>query len=129
MSFEDIENKLNSLSAEVKTTGLKVLAVEWRRSVVKNFEAGGRPAWTPRKHISKRQQGRNILVISGALKNVSTTIDESTSSVILIPDKRAAAYAAIHNLGGVIHVPARTLKFPKKNGRSVFASNKHKRIE
>jgi len=135
MSLAEIENKFNQFVERVKPGILKVIGIEWDRTVNKNFEAGGRPTqWEPRKKISKKQRGKNILVISGALKNYSTTVDVPASTVTLVPDPRARDYSKIHDQGGVINIPAGTKKFRNKKTasgktRSVFASNKHKKFE
>lgn len=129
MNSEQISRAVNEAVGRIKSGTLKVLAVEWRRSIVRNFESGGRPKWTPRKKISKRQRGTKILVISGAMKNVSTVSDFGNYIINLKVDPRAKDYARIHNEGGTINMPARKLKFRKnKSGRTVFASSKNKRI-
>lgn len=132
--FDDITNKLNAMNARLKPAVLNVFAIEWEKSVRKNFEAGGRPdKWKPRKKISKKQKGTNILVIRGALKNYRATVEEASSRVILTADPRARQYAQIHNEGGVINIPSRTVKHRVKKykdgrKRTVFASSKHKKF-
>lgn len=129
MDSAQLNNAINQAIVKIKSGTIKVLAVEWRRSIIGNFNAGGRPPWTPRKSISKKQRGTNILVISGAMKNVSTIPDVASLQVTLKVDPRARAYARIHNEGGTINMPARELKFRKnKSGRTVFASSSHKKI-
>lgn len=133
MTLNEIENKLQQFVTHAKSAILKVVAIEWVRTVQKNFEAKGRPGWEPRKTISKKQRGKNILVISGALKNYNTTISDADSTVTLVPDPRARDYAKIHDQGGVINMPAGTKKFRNKKTasgktRSVFASNNNKRV-
>lgn len=128
-SFREIEKALQEKLQSIKSNTLKACAIEWRRTITKNFETGGRPAWQARKRISKKQKGTKLMVISGALKNVSTVPDTALSIVTLKIDPRARAYAKIHNEGGVINMPARALKFRKnKSGRTVFASSAHKKI-
>lgn len=130
--LSDFENKLNNFVGKTPETVVKVLAVEWEKTVRKNFDAGGRPQkWEPRKRISKRQKGTNILVITGALKNYRAIIDHSSHTISLTPDPRARAYAKIHNEGGEINVPARQIRHRVKTyksgrKRTVFASAKHK---
>lgn len=132
MEFKDLENKMVGLVSQIQSGTLKVLAVEWRRSVTKNFQSGGRPAWQARSPIyarSKRAKGTKIMKISGALMNVNTDIDIGQSAVKLMMDPRAKAYAKVHNEGGTINMPPRKLKFRKsKSGRTVFAGSKHKKI-
>lgn len=127
--FDNILASLNKYAVIAKSVILKVSAVEWERSVRMNFEASGRPEkWAPRKHTNKKQKGRKILVISGALKNYRAIVREN--EVVMAADPRARAYSKIHNEGGVINVPERKRKFRKnKAGKSVFASKKHKNTE
>lgn len=108
---------------------MKSLAIQGEISIRANFDAGGRPPWTPRKHISKRQRGTNILVISGHMKNVSGTVNLGESCVPLKTDPRARPYARIQQEGGIIQMPARTLRFRRTKGRLLFAGARHKRIE
>lgn len=134
MSLTEIENKLNQFIIQIKPGIIKVIGIEWERTVKKNFESGGRPKWEPRKKISKKQKGKNILVISGALKNYITTVNVTESTVTLSPDPRARVYAKIHDKGGVINMPAGTKRFRNKKTksgktRSVFASKRHKQFE
>ena len=131
--MSDVNKILENIKKSVQTVkagALKVLAVEAERSIRKNFDEGGRPKWTPRKRISKRQKGTNILVISGAMKNVIATAEND--KVVVRVNPLAREYAAIQNFGGVINMPARTIKFrEKKNAggkRTVFASSRHKKI-
>lgn len=128
--FNDIERNLKQVLTEIKGKALKVLAVEAEKSIKMNFEAGGRPEkWEPRKHISKRQRGRKLLVISGNLSNVTAEIDEYNNRVVIKTNPLASAYARIHQEGGVINMPARELKFRKKRtGETVFAGRRHKKI-
>ncbi len=129
MNSTEVGNKILQYIESKKSAVLKAIGIEAEISIRKNFEAGGRPTWIPRKHISKRQQGTNILVISGALKNVSAVTDASGNKVTIVTDPRARAYAKIQHEGGTIDMPGRTHRFRKnKAGRIVFASSKHKRI-
>jgi len=131
--IENIVTKLNEINSNLKPAILNVFAVEWEKSVKMNFVAGGRPGkWKPRKKISKRQRGTNLMVISGALKNYRATVELSDSQVILVSDPRAREYAEIHDKGGVIQIPSRTVrhrvkKYKDGKKRTVFASSKHKR--
>lgn len=134
MNSEQLETRLKEFMGFAKHVILTILAIEWPQSVKRNFVAGGRDVdpWPPRKRISKKQRGRNILVISGALKNYSATADEPASRVTLVADPRARAYSQIQNEGGIIHVPSRAKKFRNVKTasgkvRTVFASNKHKK--
>lgn len=128
---ETITAKLNSTINDVKRKSLKTLAIEARVSVDKNFDDGGRPKWEPRKRISKKQKGRNILVISGRMRNISETVENDR--VVLKSNPLARAYSAIQHLGGTIVIPAgkkRLRKMEKmKSGkyRYQFAKDSHKR--
>ena len=131
--MSDVNKILENIKKSVQTVkagALKVLAVEAERSIRKNFDAGGRPKWQARKRISKRQKGTNILVISGAMKNVLASVDGDRVTVRVSPTARD--YAEIQNSGGTINMPARAIKFrEKKNAggtRTVFASSRHKKI-
>lgn len=128
--FSQIEGRLTIVFGYIQTRAKKILCIEAEKSVQKNFDVGGRPKWAPRKHISKKQRGTNILVIRGALRNVRAL--ETETGIVLVTDPRARAYSQIHNEGGVINMPGRALKLRKKKygetTRTVFASSKHKRI-
>jgi phage gpG-like protein len=128
MNATELKKVLDEVVPKIRAGVVKVAAVEWRKTVHKNFTSKGRPAWPVRKKISKKQRGTNILVISGALKNVSTVPDIAAGKVTLHADPRAKAYAKIHNEGGRIDMPPRELKFRKSKGRTVFASSQHKKV-
>jgi len=131
--LDTILKNANSIVAEIKRKALKTLAIEADISVQKNFDAHGRPPWTPRKRISKKQRKTNILVISGHMRLISATVDEAGGRVILRANPLARAYSAIQHFGGTINMPARNLKFRKvtagrNKGRTVFAGGRHSRI-
>lgn len=132
--LSELAKQLEAYESKYKKVILNVAAIEWERTVQKNFEAGGRPEkWQPRKRVSKKQKGTNILVIRGALKNYRATINESSGEIILTADPRARAYARIHDQGGEINIPARTVRHRQKRykdgrRRTVFASSKHTKI-
>lgn len=137
MNFAEVKAAIDKAIPEITRGVVKACAIEWRKTVHKNFESKGRPSWPSRKKISKRQRGTNILVISGALKNVSTVPDLTLNKVTLSADPRAKAYAQIQNEGGTIDMPAREIRFRNKRTggkgedgksttRSVFASSKQK---
>jgi phage gpG-like protein len=130
MSIETITAALKAVESSFKKAAIAAVEVEVGLSIRKNFEAGGRPVWTPRKSISKKQKGTNILVVSGNMSNVTATAGEN--SVIISANPNARAYSKIQNDGGVINMPAHTVRHRKvaagKNkGRTVFASSKHKK--
>ncbi len=117
---------LNSAVEDARRKSLKVVAIEGGRSIRKNFDEGGRPKWIPRKKISKKQKGTNILVISGRMKNVSETVE--SDRVVFKSNPLSRAYAAIQHFGGTISMPARKILMRKtKSGRRVFAKANHKR--
>ena len=129
---EGIKQKINEIVNQVKEQAIKILEIEGEKSIVMNFEAGGRPMkWTPRKYETKKQKGRKLLVIRGFLKNVRAR--KIQNGVQLVTDVRARDYAQIHNEGGVINMPARSYSFrrvktSKGNYASRFAGSRHKRI-
>lgn len=121
--FSGIEAKLRAVFGDVQGKAKKILAIEAEKSIQRNFDAKGRPAWTP--------PAPHNLVIRGALRNVRAV--EFDGGIYLTVDARSRAYARIQNEGGVINMPARKIKFRKikisdKKYRTVFASSKHKRI-
>lgn len=136
MDLAEAENKINNLAATLTEPILSVLAIEWRRSIIKNFDSGGRdPKWnTSSRYMRKKlAHGGKVLIISGNLRNYSYTVNPSESCVILTSNPAARDYAQIQNEGGIIHIPAHTVRHRKvtsgKNaGRTVFASSKHKKF-
>lgn len=125
---ETITAKLNSTINDVKRKSLKVLSIEGHKSVQKNFDEGGRPKWEPRKKISKKQKGRNILVISGRMRNISETVE--SDRVVLKSNPLARDYSAIQHLGGTIVIPAGKKRMRKvKSGRWQFAKDSHKKVK
>jgi phage gpG-like protein len=121
-SANEIENNLNRVIQEVKSTALKVMEIEALRSIQKNFESGGRPKWIPSKKKGKLK-GTKTLVVTGALREVSAVKDEAASSVTLITSPDSRAYARIQHEGGTISMKPKTMaRRTKKDGRSVFAS-------
>lgn len=134
MNENEVKKFLEAAVAQVKRKALNIIAVAARKSIIKNFDQGGRPTpWKPSKK-PKKYKGTKTLVRSGMLKNVAATTDYADSSVTLTTNPAARAYARIHQEGGTINMPARTLRFRKKKYKSgevktVFASKKNKRIK
>jgi phage gpG-like protein len=135
MDLTEAENKILNLVNTLKTPILDVLAIEWRRTVIKNFDAGGRPKWdTSSRYMRKKlSHGGKVLIISGNLRNYSYAVNPSESCVVMTSNPAARDYAEIQNEGGIIHIPAHTIRHRKvtsgKNaGRTVFASSKHKKF-
>lgn len=59
---------------------------------------------------------------------VSVIIDEAGSKIVAIPNPLAGAYARIHQEGGTINMPARTVRTGKnRSGRTVFVKSSRKR--
>jgi phage gpG-like protein len=131
MQPEQVGNYLKEQIGEKVKRALTILEVAAVKSIKKNFEAGGRPpwpAWAPSTARRKKGNAR-LLVVSGNLSNVVTVRNEAERSITLSSNPLARAYARIHQEGGIIHHPARTLRFRRtKTGRTVFASSRHKRI-
>lgn len=129
---DKIINKLNAEVKRIKGVAIRIAAIEGEKSVRRNFDEGGRPKWVPRKRISKKQRGTNILVISGKMKNVTKRVEENQSRAVLRTNPQASEYAKIQHEGGKIYMQGRTYKFrvkyKKGNKRTVFASSRHKRI-
>jgi phage virion morphogenesis protein len=111
---------LTRLAARISnlTPVMKVIGETVRSSVLKNFEAGGRPPWIPTKPLSvflsrkiagkdvtsrrgqasllKRQQGKATLIDSGRLRK-SITVEAGSQEVAVGSN---LVYARIHQLGG-----------------------------
>lgn len=120
-SIQEIQSKLNSVIQVIRITGLKAIEIEASRSIQKNFESGGRPKWKRSKKKGKLK-GTNTLMVSGALSRVSAVRNDASSTVTLSPSADARAYARIHQEGGTINMPPRTMaRRTKRDGRSVFA--------
>ena len=124
--FSGIEQKLKGVLTSVTRNTLLILATEAERSIDKNFEVGGRPAWKPSKK-SKKNKGTKTLVISGALRNVRADVKEAEGLVVVTIDPRARAYAEIQQNGGTIQVKGGKRKMEnRKDKRTVFVSSKRK---
>ena len=131
MKMEDIANAIKAAAEDLKKKAIAVLEVEAVKSVQKNFEAGGRPKWEPRKKVSKKQRGTKLLVVSGNMSNV--TAEAAGDKVVIKGNPLSRAYSQIQNEGGVINVPSRAVRHRKvtsgKNkGRTVFASSRASRF-
>lgn len=134
MTEHEVKKFLEDAVAGLKRKALNIIAVEARRSIVKNFEQGGRPTPWKKSIKKKKYKGTKTLVISGMLKNVDSVANYEESSVTLTTNPAARAYARIHQEGGTINMPVRKLRFRDKRYKSgevktVFASKKHKKIK
>jgi len=88
-----LQNKIADLRPAMKSIGAAI-----RTSVIRNFEAGGRPAWVPSK-----KKGGKTLIGRGRLMN-SIIPRDSADRVTIGTNIR---YAAIHQFGG--QTPARII--------------------
>lgn len=121
-SIPEIQNTLNKVIRDIKVKGLKAIEIEAVKSIRKNFEVGGRPKWIPSKKSGK-MKGTKTLQVTGALSEISAVRNDSQGTVELSTSPDTRAYARIHQEGGTINMPARTMaRRTKKDGRSVFAS-------
>lgn len=109
-----IRKELDELQARTKNLSpiMRVVGRLVRDSVVRNFEAGGRPErWLPTKKKGKKS-GIMTLIESHRLMNSITSKG--------YPDRAEVGtnvvYAAIHQFGGTIQRKARVLAFKNKGG-------------
>jgi phage virion morphogenesis protein len=77
-------------------------------SFQENFRVSGRPPWEPSQRVKKH--GGNTLMLTGRLMK-SITIPEVTNTSITFGSN--LQYAAIHQFGGDIHMPARSENFKR----------------
>ncbi len=111
---ERITKRFNDVINDVKRKALATLKTEAVKSIKKNFSAKGRPAkWEPRKKISKKQRGTNLMAISGNLSNVGAEADISNNKVTLKTNPLARNYARINNEGEITNVRIREVKVKK----------------
>lgn len=123
-SIQEIQSKLNSVIQDIRIKGLKAIEIEAVRSIQKNFEVGGRPAWIPSKKKGKLK-GTKTLRVTGALSQVSAVRNDAESSITLITNPASRAYARIQQEGGTINISPRTMaRRKKRNNQSVFASKR-----
>lgn len=74
--------------------------------------AGGVAPFLQRRFTTKRQQGKNILVVSGKmLRSIRLISYNSTQAVVGIDDRTVAVYAGLHQTGGFITVTRAMQKF------------------
>lgn len=127
MSVQEIQKNLDNAILNIKTNILKTLEIETALSISMNFEAEGRPAWTPSKKRGKAK-GTKTLRITSKMSKVSVVKDIANSRVVIFPNPLARAYSRIHQEGGVINHPGNKLKFVKnKSGKTVFGKSSRKR--
>lgn len=133
MAFDvsEINRRINALFSGIKAQALAVIKTEAVKSVLKNFEMGGRPKWEPSVKKGKLK-GTKTLVVTGKLSNVSAEI--AGDMVILKTAPEARAYAKIHQEGGTIEMPSREVRHRKvtagrNKGKTVFASSRSKKAK
>ena len=98
-AIEAIAGRLSDLTPAMKKIG-GIL----RASVMRNFEAGGRPGWKPSMRVLKH--GGSTLVKTGMLKNSISAAGGSKGAVI----GTKVPYAGVHQSGAKIAgalIPAR----------------------
>lgn len=135
VDLSGLENYLNDAVKHDAETAVRVGTLEADKAVKENFEKQG--AGTPGGAWQKKKKpdGRNTLTgKSGALMNSAGAVEDMPNlSINLVSN---TPYDEIHNTGGTIHMPARTMKFKEKeitlkNGTtkkvSRFAKNSRKR--
>ncbi len=131
MSLQEIENNLKKILNDLVSSKVKsALETEAVKSIQRNFEQGGRPAWTPSKK-SKKNAGTKTLVVSGNMSQITAHTQPVADGfeIVLMPGPKAKAYSRIQHEGGTIRMPGRKIRFREnQSGRNVFAKNSHKRI-
>jgi phage gpG-like protein len=114
-----VRQRLGALKGKLRNFGpvTKLMAIHMHRSVVQNFQAGGRPEkWIPSKRVLR--EGGVTLSERGLLKGSLTPSSDATSARV----STTKVYARIHQLGGEIQ-QARRLKV-KQQRRKGFARRK-----
>jgi len=111
----EITAQLAALAGRTRdlTPAMKRIGQAVRTSVIRNFEAGGRPAkWAPSQRVKKK--GGKTLVKSHRLVNSITARAYPNRAEV----GTNVVYAAIQQLGGTVRHGARTqtLAFKKKGG-------------
>lgn len=93
---KEVINLLKKLTARFSdmTPVMKVIAQMMRDAVVENFEAGGKPKWSPSGRV--RQEGGTTLFKSGRLMKSITPASTAKQAVV----GTNVVYAAIHQFGG-----------------------------
>ena len=126
MGLNEIGRELTRIMKEYPERALKVLQIEGRRSIDKNFEEGGRPRWIPSQKIRSKKvrtrRGNKTLIDSGKLRRVRVAIE--SNRVVIFPDPLTRAYAQIHQDGVEYVREARTRKRNVRNKRYARDSRK-----
>lgn len=113
MTLGDLQKDLAAMKARAQdpTRILRHIANLMQASVDRNFEAEGRPAWTPLRPATRRRKAKlgksRILMVSGNLaRSITGRVDGTT--VVL---GTVVRYARIHQEGGVIRPSVIRLRF------------------
>jgi phage gpG-like protein len=131
MTEQDVKNLLLQQINSLLVKKLRIVEAEAKRSIQRNFEEGGRPKWIPSKKKGKLR-GTKTLVVTGALSEISSTIDDDKLLVTLFTSPKSSAYARAQQEGATINMPGRNIRFRSKHYkdgsvRTVFAGRKHKK--
>jgi len=131
MTEQDVVDKLLKQVKGLLVKKLAIVEAEAKISIQRNFEEGGRPKWIPSKKNGKLR-GTKTLVVTGALSEISSTVDNETLTVTLFTSPKASAYARAQQEGATINMPGRNILFRSKrykdgSQRTVFAGRRHKK--
>lgn len=114
----DIQRRLDDVASLLdgagKTSLFRSLAQTLEAETEANFESQGRPSWVPHSAATKaarmkRNKGASLLqiLIDGGFLASSISSYHTDDTVVVGAGGAARAYAAIHQYGGDINVPAR----------------------
>jgi phage gpG-like protein len=121
--LEELNNVLAGLMerAQHLKPALTEFAVYQVGSFQKNFEEGGRPAWTPSQRVVKH--GGQTLIKSGRLQRSVTDPEVNDTGIVFGSN---LPYARIMQFGGTIERKPQTLLFRRTaSGANRFASRKY----
>ncbi len=104
MTVSEIQQRLNSKIAQIKSTSLKIIEIEAKTSIQVNFRSQGRPKWKP-KAIN---DGRAIL--TGKTARLQSQINVATiGNTVQIGSN--LPYSKIQQEGGEIKITDKMRKF------------------
>lgn len=108
-----VKKVIDSLPPRV---GAMVVQFSKQRFRKQGWQGASFVRWRPRKATAARNEGRAILVDSGALRNSIRVLNASTTSVTVAVTGAAQDYAATHNEGfkGSVTVKQHTKRKRKK---------------
>jgi phage gpG-like protein len=111
VGYDELMRRLERLKAKARdaSPAFDEAADLALRSVDKNFEVGGRPAWTPHAPATLRQMigPRRLLIESGALRDSMKKKVGATSASVFPTDKKAAWHQFGTEVHGKPHIPPR----------------------